>query len=95
MAENVFQYRPTCSDPGCIEPAVYKVGAVWSDGTSRELKNYGLACEAHRHSQLERARTHRDGLHLADGESVGPVTLFVLDSGRRDRDLNQVETAST
>ena len=95
MAENVFQYCPTCSDPGCTEPAVYKVGAVWSDGTSRELKNYGLACAAHRHSQLERARKHRDGLRLADGESLGPVTLYVLDPGRRDRDLEQVETASS
>ena len=95
MAENVFQYRPTCADPGCTEPAVYKVGAVWSDGTSRELKNYGLACEAHRHSQLERAQKRRDGLRLADGESVGPVALYVLDPGRRDRDLKQAETASS
>ena len=93
MAENPFQYRPTCSDPGCTEPALYKVGALWTDGTSRELKNYGLACEAHRHSQLERAGEHRDGLRLADGETVGPVTLFVLEPGRRDRDLVQALTA--
>ena len=91
MAESVFPYRPTCSDPGCTEPAVYKVGAVWSDGTSRELKNYGLACEAHRQSQLERARSHRDGLRLAEGETVGPVSLFVLAPGQRDRDLAQVD----
>jgi hypothetical protein len=95
MAETAFQYRPTCSDPKCKEPAVYKVGAVWSDGTSRELKNYGLACEAHRDSQLARARNHRDGLRLADGESVGPVALFILEPGRRDRDLVQAASLST
>jgi hypothetical protein len=91
MAESVFQYLPACSDPKCKEPAVYKVGAVWSDGTSRELKNYGLACEAHRDSQLDRARSHRDGLKLAEGESVGPVALYILEHGRRDRDLIQTE----
>jgi hypothetical protein len=88
MAEDrVFHYTPKCSEAGCNRPAVFKVGAVWSDGSSRELKNYGLACEAHRHSQFERARKHRDGLHLADGESVGPVALFVLEAGRRDTEL--------
>jgi hypothetical protein len=88
--EKYFHYKPRCSDPNCDQPAVYKVGAVWSDGTSRELKNYGLTCEAHRQSQLERARKHRDGLRLADGESVGQVALFVLDADRRDRDLARV-----
>jgi hypothetical protein len=90
----VFRYCPRCSTPGCQEAAVYKVGAVWSDGTSRELKNYGLACEAHRQSQLRRARQHRDGLRLADGETVGPVSLFVLDPGRRDTELTMVPEAS-
>ena len=88
MAEDrVFQYRPKCSDPDCDQPATFKVGAVWSDGTSRELKNYGLTCETHRQFQLERARHNRDGLRLAEGETVGPVALFVLEPGRRDTDL--------
>ena len=93
--EKYFHYRPKCSEPNCDEPAAYKVGAVWSDGTSRELKNYGLACEGHRGSQIERARKHRSALRLADGESVGEVSLFVLESGRRDTELSQApETAS-
>jgi hypothetical protein len=91
MAEDrTFQYRPRCSDPGCDQPASFKVGAIWSDGTSRELKNYGLACEAHRQSIFERAKQRRDGLRLADGETVGPVTLYVLQPGRRDTELSQV-----
>ena len=45
-----FRYTPKCSSPRCGKPAVFKVAAPWSNGTSRELKNYGLACEAHRDS---------------------------------------------
>ncbi len=85
--EGVFSYCPMCSHPSCNQPALFKVGAVWSDGTSRELKNYGLACATHRRSQLERARHNRDGLRLAEGETVGPVALFVLQPGRRDTEL--------
>jgi hypothetical protein len=88
--ELAFCYRPKCSHPGCNQPALFKVGAVWSDGTSRELKNYGLTCETHRQSQLERARQNRDGLRLADGETVGSVALFVLEPGRKDTEVAQV-----
>ena len=91
--EKHFRYRPRCSNPGCGEPAAYKIGALWSDGTSRELKNYGLACEEHRQAQLERASRHRDGLKLSDGESVGQVSLFALEPGRRDSQLAKVDTA--
>ena len=95
LEEKPFHYRPTCSHPDCGQPAEFKVGAVWSDGTSRELKNYGLACAAHRQSQLQRARQNRDGLKLADGETVGPIALFVLEPGRRDTELAQVPDSET
>jgi hypothetical protein len=95
LEESPFRYRPKCSHPDCGEPAAFKVGAVWSDGTSRELKNYGLACEAHRQSQLQRAFKNRDGLKLADGETVGPVALFVLEPGRRDTELVQLPDSAT
>ena len=85
-----FAIVPRCSHPSCNQPALFKVGAVWSDGTSRELKNYGLTCETHRQSQLERARHNRDGLRPAEGETVGPVALFVLEPGRRDTELASV-----
>jgi len=69
---------------------VYKIAAAWSDGTSRELKNYGLACESHRLSQLERARSDHKGLRLAEGESVGPIELYLLRDGCRDAELARV-----
>ncbi|WP_206108074.1 hypothetical protein [Paludisphaera soli] len=85
-----FRYRPVCSAPGCREPAVYKIAAPWSDGPRRELKNYGLACAIHRDAQLARGRSHRDGLKLEVGESMGDVRLFRLDPDRRDTELDCV-----
>lgn len=91
-----FHYRPMCSAAGCTETAVYKVGAPWSDGTRRELKNYGLACRTHCDPQLERARVNRNGLKLEPGETMGYVRLFHLDPDRRDTDLQSVgEDAAT
>jgi hypothetical protein len=90
VTKRVFRYRPACNAPRCGEPAVYKVAAAWSDGTSRELKNYGLACAAHGASQLARASRNHAGLRLADGETVGPVELYLLRDDCRDIDLARV-----
>jgi hypothetical protein len=86
-----FRYRPDCSAIRCDQPAVYKIAATWSDGTGRELKNYGLACEAHQDSQLAAARRHHQAVRLSDGESVGPVELYVLQTGCRDAELRRLE----
>lgn len=85
-----FRYRPICSSSACEETAVYKIGAPWSDGARRELKNYGLACPAHRDAQLTRARANRNGLKLVPGETMGDVRVFLLDPGRRDTELEGV-----
>jgi hypothetical protein len=85
-----FRYQPMCSTPGCDRPALYKVAAPWSDGTSRELKNYGTVCEEHRDRLLARARTNRGALKLAEGETVGPVGLYHLAPGRRDAELKRL-----
>jgi len=85
-----FRYVPGCSATECDRPAIYKIAAAWSDGTSSELKNYGLVCEAHRGSQLELARNHHQALRLSDGETVGPVELYVLRTGCRDIELTRL-----
>ena len=66
------------------------MAASWSDGTSRELKNYGLACVQHRAEQLARARSHREGVKPAEGELLGPVGLNQLQRGVRDRELSRL-----
>jgi hypothetical protein len=87
MDQMTFDYTPTCSAPRCTQSAVYKIAAPWTNGTSHELKNYGLACEAHRDSQLALAQLHRKDLKLADGESVGQVGLYRLQPNKRDAEL--------
>ena len=37
-------YEVVCTRPGCRRPALYKIAARWSDGTTEELKTYGLTC---------------------------------------------------
>ena len=63
---------------------------TWSDGTSRELKNYGLACDVHGQAQLAAARSRHQAPRLSDGESVGPVELYVLRTGCRDVELTRL-----
>jgi hypothetical protein len=85
-----FRYRAACSAPACDRPALYKIAATWSDGTSRELKNYGLACEIHRESQLIAAQRRLTTLKLSDAESVGPVELYLMRTGCRDVELTRL-----
>jgi len=90
MEKKAFHYRPICSSPHCGQPAAYKVAAPWSNGRSHELKNYGLACEAHHDSQLALAQLHRQGLRLAEGETLGSVGLYKLEPGRLDAELSRL-----
>ena len=82
-----FRYRAVCSVAGCTATAGFKIAAPWSDGTSRELKNYGLACAAHREEELARARDRHRSLRRSEGETVGPVELYVLRPDCRDTEL--------
>lgn len=90
MDAETFRYQPRCSIPGCGQPALYKVAAAWSDGTSRELKNYGTACEAHRNELLARAQAIHGTLKLAEKETVGPVGVYQLAPGRHDTELQRL-----
>ena len=53
-------YPVHCYQPGCGQPALYKIAARWSDGVTEELKTYALACagclpELFRRSQRQAA----------------------------------------
>jgi hypothetical protein len=85
--ERPFRYCALCSAPRCDQPAIYKIASSWSDGTSHELKNYGLACEQHRNQQLAAARGRLHGLSLREAETVAPIELYRLIPHCRDRDL--------
>ena len=95
MTQHDFSYTPTCTAAGCAAPARYKIAAPWSDGTSRELKTYGLACESHRESLLARASLHGVNLRLAEGETLGKAGVYRLVPGARDGDLTRLPDHDT
>jgi hypothetical protein len=80
-------YVVRCTAQGCHEPATYKIAAEWSDGTTKELKTYGLACESHLQLLFRRSRDRQRGYRLAEGESLGAPAVFRIEQGRRDREL--------
>jgi hypothetical protein len=90
MDSSTFVYQPSCTRTDCNRPAVYKIAAAWSDGTSKELKTYGLACESHRDELLAEARSKQRTLRLAEGETVGPIGVYQLLPGVRDAELSRV-----
>jgi len=76
-----------CTVPGCSETARYKIAAEWSDGSTKELKTYGLACEKHLELLFRRSRDKQRSCRLAEGETLSPAGIFRTEEGRRDREL--------
>jgi hypothetical protein len=72
---------------GCQEPAAYKIAAEWSDGTTKELKTYGLACENHLQFLFRQSRDRQRGYRLGEGETLSATAIFRIEHGRRDREL--------
>lgn len=91
MDSTPFTYQPVCTAPGCGRPALFKIAAVWSDGTSRELKTYALACEGHRETLLQASESRQADLRLAEGETVERVGIYQLLPGVRDAELSRVK----
>lgn len=91
LGGGMFRYAPRCSAAGCRAAARYKIGAPWSDGAQRELKNYGLACEAHVGGVLRRGRESRARLRVGEGELVGEVGVYELAPGRLNGELRPLE----
>ena len=80
-------YPVGCEAPGCGAAAAFKVAARWSDGQTRELKTYALACPACLPGLLAAARAKRAACRLAPGETLDPPAVFALVRGSRDREL--------
>ena len=78
---------PVLCSAGCSYPAAFKLGAVWADGNTRELKTYSLCCADCLPAELSSARTRRELCRVAPGEDLGPVYVFELRTATRDREL--------
>lgn len=82
-------YPVVCYAPGCGAPAVYKVAAAWTDGTTAELKTYGLSCAACLSDQFARAAVRRAACRLAPAEALDTPGVYELTRGGRDRALTR------
>ena len=82
-------YPLICYTPGCGAPAVYKIAARWSDGTTHELKTYALTCPVCLASQFASAVAKRAACRLTVGETLDAPGVYDLARGARDRTLTR------
>ena len=76
-------YPVTCSAPGCVAAARFKIAAVWSDGGTHELKTYALCCPGCLSPQFALALAKHAVCVLAEGETLlAPRRLRTPGRGR-------------
>ena len=85
--KNASIIEPTVRPLAVAIRPVYKIAAPWSDGTSRELKNYGLHARF-----IADLCSRRGGVAITRGSacpkaSPSVVGLYELCSGRWDVEL--------
>jgi hypothetical protein len=83
-------YPVLCYTPGCGKPAAYKIAARWSDGVTRELKTYGLACEECLPAWFRRAGERHAACRRAPGESLDAPGIYRMSRGERDQKLERI-----
>jgi len=82
-------YEVRCTRPGCSRPAVYKIAARWSDGTTEELKTYALSCAECLPEAYRRSRAKQQACRTARGETLEAPGIYLLARGQRDRTLER------
>ncbi|HVK19418.1 MAG TPA: hypothetical protein VM533_20960 [Fimbriiglobus sp.] len=80
-------YPVLCYSLGCGRPANFKIAARWSDGVTRELKTYYLACPECLAELLAEARRKQPLCRLVAGETLEPPAVYELSRGARDQGL--------
>ncbi|MBX3397367.1 MAG: hypothetical protein KF873_01385 [Gemmataceae bacterium] len=73
----------------CASPAEYKVAAEWSDGQTRELKTYALACAACLAASFAKAKVKQARCRLLPGETLSVPRVFAMCRGTRDLKLER------
>ena len=78
-------YRVLCSH--CDQLAAFKIASCWSDGVTRELKNYALSCAGCLPAQLEASRAKMATCRLTAGETLESPGIYEMAHGTRDARL--------
>ena len=82
-------YPILCYRPECSVPAVFKIAARWSDGTTYELKTYALTCAACLPELFASAVGRQAVCRLTVGETLDAPGVYDLTRGSRDRALSR------
>ncbi len=90
-----MRYPVLCYQPGCGQPAVYKIAAEWSDGVTNELKTYGLTCAEHLRVWYQRALQSQKRCRLAPGEYLGEPAVYRFEPNVRDVQLVRLRDLET
>lgn len=80
-------YRVMCTNKKCSREAAFKIASRWSDGVTRELKTYFLACEGCVSELFAQALAKKAVCRLAADESLSEPEVFELTRGHRDQQL--------
>lgn len=88
-------YPIYCSNPECKNLAAYKIAAQWTNGLDRDLKTYGLVCDACLPSWFLSARQRHQQCRLAPGESLEAPAIFQLNPHHADRNLTRRQDLET
>ena len=80
-------YPVLCYAEGCTREAAYKIAARWSDGVTRELKTYFLACPECVAKLYPIAKRKKAACRLTAGETLDEPQVFEMQRGSRDQQL--------
>jgi hypothetical protein len=83
-------YPVRCQRTGCPNQAVYKIAAAWSDGVTRELKNYALCCADCLKDLYVASCCKQAACRLTPGERLERPGVFELARGLRDQQLGRL-----
>jgi hypothetical protein len=76
-----------CSLPQCRNSATYKIAAPWSDGHSKELVTYELACVEHFAVAFREAERRKRSYPQSAEEKVGELGIYRWEPYRRSAPL--------
>jgi hypothetical protein len=82
-------YAILCTQKNCARPAVYKIAARWSDGTTGELKTYALCCEECLAEAYRSSCAKQKACRTTKGETLETPGIYLLARGQRDRQLER------
>src|SRR5258708_29552489 len=82
-------YAILCTRKDCARPALYKIAARWSDGTTGELKTYALCCEECLPDTFRAACAKQQACRTTKGETLERPGIYRLARGRRDQQLER------